>query len=153
AVKSEVDGANRPSGRDSFGSPLQDAQAAERSAHDAYNAANSALADVTARRDLVSEQFTLHQSALKLLRERNAVALAQAEAARDKFEAGLNAAHGVSVSVDGTTAGSKAIQAMNFALAQIGKPYEWAAEGPNSYDCSGLVFAAYLSVGIHMPRV
>jgi hypothetical protein len=40
-----------------------------------------------------------------------------------------------------------------FALSQLGKPYEWAAEGPNSYDCSGLVFASYLSVGVKLPRV
>jgi hypothetical protein len=40
-----------------------------------------------------------------------------------------------------------------FALAQLGKPYEWAAEGPNRYDCSGLMWAAYRSVGITIPRV
>ena len=33
--------------------------------------------------------------------------------------------------------------AVSFALAQIGKPYAWGATGPASYDCSGLVDAAY----------
>ncbi len=42
---------------------------------------------------------------------------------------------------------------LNFALAQRGKPYQWAAEGPNSYDCSGLMWASYRSVGITLPRV
>lgn len=37
--------------------------------------------------------------------------------------------------------------AIAFALAQIGKPYVWAATGPNSYDCSGLVYAAYRHAG------
>ena len=32
--------------------------------------------------------------------------------------------------------------AVNFAYAQLGKPYAWAAAGPNSYDCSGLTMAA-----------
>jgi peptidoglycan DL-endopeptidase CwlO len=37
-----------------------------------------------------------------------------------------------------------------FAYKQLGKPYAWAADGPGSYDCSGLVLAAYRSVGISL---
>ncbi len=37
-----------------------------------------------------------------------------------------------------------------FAYKQLGKPYAWAADGPGSYDCSGLVLAAYRSVGIDL---
>lgn len=36
---------------------------------------------------------------------------------------------------------------------QLGKPYVWAAEGPNSYDCSGLVQAAFKRYGVNLPRV
>ena len=32
------------------------------------------------------------------------------------------------------------------------KPYIWGAEGPNSFDCSGLVFAAYKSAGLNWPN-
>src|SRR5207302_2891257 len=32
---------------------------------------------------------------------------------------------------------------VSFALAQLGKPYVWGGEGPNGYDCSGLVMAAW----------
>jgi len=39
-----------------------------------------------------------------------------------------------------------------YAEAQIGKPYAWGKTGPNSFDCSGLVYAAYRSVGIKIPR-
>lgn len=42
--------------------------------------------------------------------------------------------------------------AIAFAKAQIGKPYVWGATGPNAYDCSGLVYAAYASAGIHIAR-
>ena len=35
---------------------------------------------------------------------------------------------------------------MQFALAQLGEPYLWGAEGPNRWDCSGLMWAAYRSV-------
>lgn len=37
--------------------------------------------------------------------------------------------------------------AIRYAVAQVGKPYVWGATGPNSYDCSGLLFAAYRSAG------
>lgn len=37
---------------------------------------------------------------------------------------------------------------VKFAYAQLGKPYEWAADGPDSYDCSGLTLAAYKTVGV-----
>ncbi len=49
-------------------------------------------------------------------------------------------------------AGSKGKRALAFAKAQLGKPYKWAGVGPNSYDCSGLVLAAWRSVGVSMPR-
>jgi len=39
-----------------------------------------------------------------------------------------------------------------FAYAQLGKPYVFAADGPGSYDCSGLVEAAYRSVGVSLPH-
>jgi cell wall-associated NlpC family hydrolase len=42
--------------------------------------------------------------------------------------------------------------AVNTALAQQGKPYVWAAAGPNSYDCSGLVQYAYAKAGIKLPH-
>ncbi|MER6944385.1 NlpC/P60 family protein [Nonomuraea sp. NPDC000554] len=46
----------------------------------------------------------------------------------------------------------KAAQAARWALTQQLKPYVWGAEGPGSYDCSGLVMAAYQQVGISLPH-
>ncbi|MFF3216567.1 NlpC/P60 family protein [Streptomyces sp. NPDC002886] len=48
-----------------------------------------------------------------------------------------------------TDAGKRAVQ---FATAQIGKPYVWGAEGPGSYDCSGLTSQAWLAAGKRIPR-
>jgi cell wall-associated NlpC family hydrolase len=42
--------------------------------------------------------------------------------------------------------------AIAFARAQLGKPYVWGGTGPNSYDCSGLVQAAYRAAGVSLPR-
>lgn len=46
----------------------------------------------------------------------------------------------------------KAKKAVAFALRQRGKPYSWGAEGPNSFDCSGLTWAAWRSAGVTIPR-
>jgi cell wall-associated NlpC family hydrolase len=51
-------------------------------------------------------------------------------------------------------AGSQAAQiAVDTALAQRGKPYVWAATGPNAFDCSGLTQFAYAAAGVRIPRV
>lgn len=39
-----------------------------------------------------------------------------------------------------------------FAKAQLGKPYVFAAAGPDTYDCSGLTAAAYAQVGVTLIR-
>ena len=41
---------------------------------------------------------------------------------------------------------------VNFALAQVGKPYVWAAAGPSGYDCSGLTLRAWSQVGLSLPH-
>lgn len=43
--------------------------------------------------------------------------------------------------------------AIDYALAQLGKPYVWGGNGPSGYDCSGLVQQAYRRSGISLPRV
>lgn len=48
--------------------------------------------------------------------------------------------------------GTEADKAVAFAYAQLGKPYEWGSTGPDSYDCSGLMYAAWQSAGITLPR-
>ncbi|MFI9744599.1 C40 family peptidase [Streptomyces sp. NPDC052494] len=40
-----------------------------------------------------------------------------------------------------------------FARAQVGDAYVMGGTGPNSWDCSGLVQAAYASAGIDLPRI
>ena len=42
--------------------------------------------------------------------------------------------------------------AVQVAMAQRGKPYVWAASGPNSFDCSGLILFAYRAAGISLPH-
>ncbi|WP_244204547.1 NlpC/P60 family protein [Streptomyces africanus] len=43
-------------------------------------------------------------------------------------------------------------RALRHAVRQLGKPYEWGAEGPTSYDCSGLTSQAWAAAGTPIPR-
>ena len=52
-----------------------------------------------------------------------------------------------------TTEAQRAV-AVAFAKKQVlaRKPYIWGTQGPNSFDCSGLVYAAYRSAGLDWPN-
>ncbi|MFJ3864812.1 C40 family peptidase [Streptomyces nigra] len=47
---------------------------------------------------------------------------------------------------------SRALRALEFARAQIGKPCVWGTTGPNTYDGPGLTQAAWKAAGIALPR-
>ncbi|MFG2886365.1 NlpC/P60 family protein [Streptomyces sp. NPDC048297] len=47
---------------------------------------------------------------------------------------------------------SRAAAAIAYAYQKLGSPYVWGATGPNAFDCSGLVQAAYRSAGVSLPR-
>jgi cell wall-associated NlpC family hydrolase len=49
-------------------------------------------------------------------------------------------------------ASGRARTAIEFAYAQLGKPYGWGSTGPDSYDCSGLTGAAWRAAGVSLPR-
>lgn len=53
---------------------------------------------------------------------------------------------------DTGSSGGGAGAVLAYARAQIGKPYKWGASGPDSFDCSGLVNAAFDQIGIDLPR-
>ncbi len=47
----------------------------------------------------------------------------------------------------------RALQAAQYAISKVGKSqYVWGAEGPSSFDCSGLMLAAYRSAGVSLPH-
>ena len=45
---------------------------------------------------------------------------------------------------------SGAAAAIAYAQAQIGKPYEWGADGPDTFDCSGLTMMAWRQAGVYL---
>ncbi|MFF6957839.1 NlpC/P60 family protein [Streptomyces sp. NPDC008317] len=43
-------------------------------------------------------------------------------------------------------------RAISYAFMQLGKPYVWGAQGPDSFDCSGLTSQAWSHAGVTIPR-
>jgi cell wall-associated NlpC family hydrolase len=43
--------------------------------------------------------------------------------------------------------------ALTWAFAELGKPYQWGATGPNTFDCSGLTQFVWKAAGVSIPRV
>ncbi|MGW4424009.1 NlpC/P60 family protein [Streptosporangium sp. NPDC004631] len=54
---------------------------------------------------------------------------------------------------DAETGGLSGGKAVAYARAQVGKPYQWGATGPGSFDCSGLTMRALQAAGYDPPRV
>ncbi|MFF9350780.1 NlpC/P60 family protein [Streptomyces sp. NPDC014734] len=71
------------------------------------------------------------------------------EAAYQRQTAWLGSGALKDINREATASGKKAVA---FATAQIGKPYVWGAEGPRSYDCSGLTSQAWAAAGRPIPR-
>jgi peptidoglycan endopeptidase LytE len=65
-----------------------------------------------------------------------------------KLPEGANAA--VTTSTPATPSRLQVV--LDFARAQIGKPYAFAQAGPTSYDCSGLTLAAFAQVKVSLPH-
>jgi cell wall-associated NlpC family hydrolase len=97
-------------------------------------------------------ELTRRTAALDRLRVEYRVELAAARLRTDSDNAALSRRYLSGIELTGGTASPLAREAVRFALTQLGKPYVWGAEGPDTYDCSGLVQAAYASAGIALPR-
>jgi cell wall-associated NlpC family hydrolase len=89
-------------------------------------------------------RFRVANSVL-LARQQATAAASDMSTYRTRVAAGL---------VDGSAGpvAATALEAVRIALAQLGKPYVFGAEGPSTYDCSGLVQYAYGHAGIAVPR-
>ncbi|MEU2585829.1 C40 family peptidase [Streptomyces avermitilis] len=78
---------------------------------------------------------------------------ASRSAERTTLSASASASTGTSASTSTSTATGSAAAVIAFVKAQIGDAYVSGGTGPNSWDCSGLVQAAFKQVGVSLPRV
>ncbi|MFE2581322.1 C40 family peptidase [Streptomyces sp. NPDC059378] len=111
----------------------------------AANAAKQAKADLAeAKQKAEAARKKAAETARKAAAER-----ASRDSARDTLSASASTATQASTS----TATGSAAAVIAFVKAQIGDAYVSGGTGPNSWDCSGLVQAAFKQVGIDLPRV
>jgi peptidoglycan DL-endopeptidase CwlO len=114
------------------------------------NAAQKARTDATTAAS-AAEKFAADVSTRKVAMDQ------QVTAARTKYQSlsapqqKTLAAVGPKVSV--TAPAGAAGVALNFAMGEQGKPYVFGSNGPNSWDCSSLMQAAYRAAGVSIPRV
>ncbi|MGY5008793.1 C40 family peptidase [Streptomyces sp. 900105755] len=80
-------------------------------------------------------------------------AAAERAASRSAERTTLSASTTSSAATSTSTATGSAAAVVAFVKAQIGDAYVSGGTGPNSWDCSGLVQAAFKSVGVSLPRV
>lgn len=143
---------------------VTEAEAAERSAADAQTRAIEAEAaaavvegDLARAREDMDRQIGLVEDHIDTLTaEERAIATAPDDGAPGDAPAAAPATDDTSdedsgdapVAV-GSGSGGAALQA---AMTKEGSAYSWGAEGPGSFDCSGLVQWAYSQVGVDLPR-
>ncbi|MCL7425120.1 C40 family peptidase [Streptomyces sp. YS415] len=81
--------------------------------------------------------------------EKERLAELERQAAQQAQTAWLDS--GILDEIDGK-ASAQGKKAVAYATAQLGKPYEWGAEGPGTFDCSGLTSQAWAAAGVPIPR-
>lgn len=104
----------------------------------------------THQRDLAAKRLKIEKDlqALYELRRQAYGAQQQSRAAAAAASARTAAASAPSTSAVSGAAGI----AVRYAYGALGKPYIWAADGPEGYDCSGLTMAAWRAAGVSLPH-
>ncbi|MER5275466.1 NlpC/P60 family protein [Streptomyces sp. NPDC002809] len=101
-------------------------------------------------RDTVRSRLKQVEALLATLSTDQLAALSRLEQdSTDKAQDALVASGALSSFRPATAEGGEAVR---YAIEQIGKPYVWGAEGPASFDCSGLTSQAWASAGRTIPR-
>ncbi|AEB42319.1 C40 family peptidase [Micromonospora maris] len=132
---------------------LARAQTDAQVATQAYTAAESRLRGVQEQHTATEKALRDEEAKLVKLREQNATQLVELARQQERAEQQLGADYPTQ-SADGLIAHPTALAALAYARRQLGDPYVWGATGPNSFDCSGLVWSAYRSAGYYkLPRV
>jgi cell wall-associated NlpC family hydrolase len=109
-----------------------------------------------ARVKAAAEAAAQAAAATKAATEAQASAAARQPAAASTSAATLppTSSAGAAVSGGSPGAGSASAQqgtvAVAYATAQLGKSYVWGAEGPSTFDCSGLTMRAWQSAGVNI---
>ncbi|MFJ2090056.1 C40 family peptidase [Streptomyces sp. NPDC087901] len=132
----------------------------ETQAHEEAAATTAAKAAKKAKAEAVRKAEAKKKAEAKAKAEaqakEEAAERASRSAARTTLSASTGSSSGSSSSATtsyASTATGSAASIVAFAQAQVGDAYVPGGTGPNSWDCSGLVQAAYRTVSVDLPRV
>ncbi|WP_412541867.1 NlpC/P60 family protein [Longispora sp. K20-0274] len=115
---------------------------------DAYNQAKSAYDGEKTKLDAALNQQTQQEKDLAAQKAKIQEDLKKLQDQRQKAGQGSGSSAGLPAPHLPGTAG----KAVDFAYGAVGKPYIFAAEGPNGYDCSGLTLASWKVAGVSLPH-
>ena len=124
---------------------------AQNEARQTLSAQRKVAATLRAHKAAIESLLAKQQDLLSSLKAEERQRLAAIEAARAQQVASSAASRGVAATYNGPATG-RAEVAVRFAYAQLGKPYQWGASGPSSYDCSGLTMSAWGAAGVSLPH-
>jgi peptidoglycan DL-endopeptidase CwlO len=105
------------------------------------------------RNKLAGELAVAQSKASSLKAARQAALAAAAAAAAERAAAATGPSGSSQVPAWAGGSGASASQgdiAANWALSQLGKPYQWGGAGPARYDCSGLTMVAWAHAGVQL---
>lgn len=126
-------------------------QSADRDARQAETRAARSLSNARVQRAQVQQS---RRQVARQTAKYNALLNTLTAVQQNAYAARSAAGDGRVRSAGSVRAGSAAAQrAVDFALAQVGKPYVFGAAGPDSYDCSGLTMAAWKRGGVDLPHL
>jgi len=115
------------------------------------SAQQATVAELQAKKGNIQAQLNDRNKLLarigrEIAAERRAESRKQAQL-RDKIKVSYNRGSSVSVS-----RGEGRSSAVGVAMGELGKPYSWGADGPGSFDCSGLTQYVYRQLGVSLPH-
>ena len=132
--------------------------AIKKEADDVRNAQQAEVAKLQAVQDKLQRELASARKVRLTLEERRQLAILEesrsVEAGKTPNQSKIWPIGGPTGAKSIRTTEAQRLKAVEFAKRQVlaKKPYVWGAEGPNSFDCSGLVYAAFKSVGLGWPN-
>jgi peptidoglycan DL-endopeptidase CwlO len=125
--------------------------------HSAQDRAND-LAAVERKQAAILDQMAERKAEIEQLVAQTKQTLAQLRAAERRRAAAANrpttapTADSSSPTPPPAAVSGNVGAVIRYAYAQVGKPYQWGATGPGSFDCSGLTMMAWAQAGVSLPH-
>ncbi|UQX88274.1 NlpC/P60 family protein [Jatrophihabitans telluris] len=129
------------------------AVAANEQAKSAQSRSAQAVAEATAQERAVQQRQTDLKAQISKYQTTLATLTASARSAYYGSSTPSSAEIAAAVANYSHGASAQDVLAIRAALAQLGKPYVWAAAGPSTFDCSGLTMWAWNAAGVALPHL